>query len=284
MTPACQTWFRTAGKFLVAIADVPGERSMVDPPDVLTVVARRSDILRTLQAEPRERHVLVDHVDASKSTVYKGVSQLRDLGLVEATEDGLEPTLFGTVALDRYEAFARAADLADVLSALPAEAIDPPALVGADSVVPDSTDTTRHHEEIAALLEEATTVRGFSPAIAPTYVSTIYDRLDEDGFALEFVLPRHLVEFLRTDRQAALDDIRASNSATLYETDADVPLTLLLMDMDEGTQVCIEPGEDADAIGLVRNDTDEARRWGERAFERVRETAEPVGSDSSPPS
>lgn len=257
---------------------------MVDPPDVLAIVARRSDILRTLQAEPMERHVLVDHVDASKSTVYKGVSQLQDLGLVRATDDGLEPTLFGTVALDRYEDFAGTADLAGLLGAMPADAIDPAALVGAESVVLDSTDTRKHHDELENLLEEATTVRGFSPAIAPAYVSTIYDRLDEDGFTLEFVLPRHLVEFLRSERQAALEDIRDSPSATLYETDAAMPMTLLLVGTPDGTEVCIEPGEDADAAGLVRNDTDEARRWGEGAFERVRAEAEPIASDASTPS
>lgn len=68
---------------------------MPDASDLVEIVSRRHEILRTLQTTPRERHDLVDDLDDAKSTVYKGVTQLRELGLVEQTPDGLSPTLSG---------------------------------------------------------------------------------------------------------------------------------------------------------------------------------------------
>lgn len=254
---------------------------MTDPVDLLGVVARRSDILETLRADPMERHVLVDHVDASKSTVYKGVRQLQERGLVESTAAGLQPTQLGIVALERYGTFARTADLAPLLAALPRGTIDPAALRGAEAVVPDSTDVQAHHDRLETILREASAIRGFSPGFAPAYVSIIYDRLLEDAIPLEFVFPTDLVAFLRRERPDALADVRAAPTATLYETDAAMAMTLLLAERAGGTQVCVELGEDAEATGLLLNDTEEARGWAERTFERVRDAADPIAAADS---
>lgn len=257
---------------------------MTDPGDLLSVVARRSDVIRSLLDDPKERHVLVDHVEASKSTVYKAVTQLTERGLVESTPSGLEPTLLGVVALERYERFAQTAELAPLLAELPRESVDPSALVGAEAVVPDSRNVDRHHDRVEALLREGTGVRGFSPAIAPRYVSTISDRLDENTFSLEFVLPGDLVDFLGKERRGALADVVTSPDADLYRTDSTLQFTLLLVDSPDGTEVCVELDDEAGPAGLVLNDTTESRRWAERTLERVRADAEPVRIEGGSPS
>ena len=75
---------------------------MTDAAELIDLLHRRGDLLATLLDEPTERYELVDRVPASKSTVYKGVSQLEGRGLIERTPRGLEPTLFGVVAHERY--------------------------------------------------------------------------------------------------------------------------------------------------------------------------------------
>jgi quercetin dioxygenase-like cupin family protein len=75
---------------------------MTDAAELIDLLHRRGDLLATLLDEPAERYELVDRVPASKSTVYKGVSQLKGRGLIERTPRGLEPTLFGVVAHERY--------------------------------------------------------------------------------------------------------------------------------------------------------------------------------------
>lgn len=249
---------------------------MTDPAAVHRVLSYRADLLRVLRDEPMERHVLVDQVAASKSTVYKGVTQLLELDLVESSDTGLRLTLFGQVALARYEELVRATGLGPLLADLPAGAIDPAALLGAEAVVPDDTDVNRVQTRVEGLLREATGLRGFSPAISPAYIATIYDRLENADFSLQFVLPGDLVEFLRSERAEPLADVLGYPAATLYRTSEDLSLTLLLLDTPDSQQVCIEVGEDAGATGLVLNDTDTACWWAQRTFARVRADADLV--------
>lgn len=226
-----------------------------------------------------ERHVLVDHVDDSKSTVYRGVSQLKELGLVEATEAGLAPTSFGTVALARYDEMAGTAAMQPLLEALPGGAIDPAALVGAEAVVPDNVDVDRHHDRVTALLERATALRGFSPAVSPAYLTAIPRRIREDDMSLEFVLSREIVAYVGEEHPGALEVVESAEDVSLYRTDDELAMTVMLVETADGTTVCVELGEDGVTTGLLVNDTVEARRWAEAAFEERRRSAEPVTTD-----
>lgn len=255
---------------------------MTDPADLIEVLSRRHGLLRSLQEAPKPRHVLVDHVDDSKSTVYRGVSQLVELGLVKQTDRTLEPTLFGRVALARYDEMARTAAMEPLLAALPDGEIEPAALVGAEPVVPDSIDVERHHDRVAALLEEATALRGFSPAVSPASLTAIPRRVREGTLALEFVLSPEIVSYMEEDLPDALAAADAAEDVSLYVSDRDLAMTVMLVESPEGTTVCVELGEDGVSTGLLVNDTPEARRWAESAFARHREAAEPVTTDSSP--
>jgi DNA-binding transcriptional ArsR family regulator len=116
----------------------------MDGEDLAELLRLRHDLLRALAADPRPRHELVDAVPDSKSTVYKGLSQLREAGFVRREEAGFAPTLFGVLALARYDALAGTAAFGDLLADLPGGTVAPDALVGAEVVRPDETDAERH--------------------------------------------------------------------------------------------------------------------------------------------
>lgn len=249
---------------------------MTSPDELIEVMSRRHEIVRSLLDTPKERHVLVDYLDDSKSTVYKGVSQLQELGLIQSTPEGLQPTLFGIVALERYDELARTADLGDLLAHLPSEAIDSSALVGAEAVVPDSRSVDRHLARVEEMLRKADSVRGFSPAVSPEYVSIFHQRTIDDGLTAELVLTKDIVTHLRQEYSAAFDDALSTNNVTLYQTDTEVPFTLLLISSTEGTKVCVELSGEAVATGLIVNDSTECLRWAEEEYERHRQAAEEV--------
>lgn len=252
---------------------------MIDPADLIEVLSRRHPVLRSLLEAPKERHVLVDHLEDSKSTVYRGVSQLQDLGLVEQTPAGFEPTLFGIVALARHDELARTAAMKPLLEDLPEGAIEPDALVGAEIVVPDSVNVDRHHDRIRALLEQATAVRGFSPAVSPAYLTTIPRRIREEDLTVEFVLSAEIVAYLGREHPNAVQAVESSEDVSLYRSDDELTLTVVIVESPDGTTVCVELGEDGLAKGLLINDTAESRRWAESAFEQRRRAAEPVTTD-----
>lgn len=249
---------------------------MIDADELVELLVRRHDVLESLIDAPKERHVLVDHLDASKSTVYKGVSQLQESGLVEHTSDGLRPTLFGIVALQRYEELAQAAEFESVLAHLPADAIDPSALADAEVVTPDDRSVDRHLARIRTMIRGANVVRGFSPAISPDYLDLFRRRTRDEGFTAEIVLPTELVDALGREHADAVEEILSADGVTLRRTETTLPFSLLIASSAGETEVGIEVGEGGLATGIVINDTVESLDWAEAVYERYRRTAEPV--------
>lgn len=249
---------------------------MTTPNHLIEVLFRRHEILRSLLNAPKERHVLVDYLDDSKSTVYKGVSQLRESGLIELTSDGLRPTLFGIVALERYDELARTADFGDLLADLPPGAIEPSALVGAEVVTPNKTAVDRHLIRLETLLRNAETIRGFSPAVSPDYVSILHQRIVNDELTAEFVLTEEIVADLRQEYPSIADDIIDTENATLYQTEKALPFTLLIITSAGETEIGIELGKEGLAAGVIINDIPDSLRWAETTYEQYRRTAERV--------
>lgn len=256
---------------------------MTDPDDLVEVLARRHDVLRALLEEPRERHVLVDDLESSKSTVYKGVSQLQERGLVRPTSNGLRPTLLGLVALERYDELARTADLGQLLADLPPDTIDPAALLGAEAVVPDRRSVDRHLARLERIFQEAESIRGFSPAVSPEQTSIFHDRTTSNRLQAEYVLPREIVGYLHRLDPTGFEETVAAENVVFYQTDRDLRISLFLASSADGTEVCVGLGEEGVATGLIVNDTAESRRWAEAEFEELKRSAERLTAGDLPP-
>lgn len=258
--------------------DTPAGASLTDADELIDLLSRRQGILRSLINAPKERHILVDHLDASKSTVYKGVTQLRELGLIELTREELQPTLFGIVALRQYDELARIADLGDLLSRLPRNAIDPSALVGAEIVTPDNHAVDRHFTRVETILQGATVIHGFSPAVSPRYVSILHQRIVDDGLMAELLLTEEIMTHLHQEYPTAFDDIHTSSDTSLWQTDTEFPFTLLLVSSSSASEICIELGEEGHTSGLVINDTAESIRWAKAKFDHYKRRSERVST------
>lgn len=256
---------------------------MTRPENLIDVLSRRHGILRSLLESPKERRELVDDLDDSKSTVYKGVSQLQEHGLLVSTSEGLKPTLYGILALERYEELGRTARIGDVVSDLPPNSIDPSALVGARAVVPDRRSVDRHLARLERILRSARSIQGFAPAVSPRTVSVYHERITQDGLEAELVLTDAILNYLRQDHPDTLEDSVESENVELYRSTADMPFVLLLTSSGSGTEVCIDLGRDGLATALIVNDTTESRRWAETRFEQMKSNAEPVTTDDLPP-
>lgn len=258
------------------MSDVEPEELATDADELVEVLSRRHNILRSLLDAPKERHLLVDHLDDSKSTVYKGVSQLQELSLIESTSEGLRPTLFGIVALERYDELARTARLGELLADLPPEAIAPSALVGAEAVLPDSRSVDRHLVRGKTMLRNAERICGFSPAISPEYVSLLHQRIVNDGVSVELVLTEEIATHLRQEYATVVEDVLSAKNVSLYRTESELPFTLLLVSSTDSKEFCIEPDEEGLATGLIINDTTNGLRWAETVHEREKRAAERV--------
>jgi predicted transcriptional regulator len=245
--------------------------------DLVELLRLRHGVLGALVDDPRPRHELVDALPESKSTTYKGLSQLEEAGLVERINGEFAPTLFGTVALARYDSLAETAEFAGLLSGLPGGTIDPAALVGASVVRPDETDGERHVEALWGLLDGVDRARGIVPVVSPGMVDRFREHLGR-GLSAELILPSGVVESLRTEHPSVLAAV--SEQAVLYETTTTIRFGLLVID---GThrRMAIELRDGPHVIGLITNDTPDALTWADATFERFRTDASRVTFDQS---
>lgn len=256
---------------------------MTDADDLVEVLSRRHGILRSLLDEPKERYVLVDDLDSSKSTVYKGVSQLQERGLIRQTSEGLQPTLFGVVALERYREMERTSLLGGLLRDLPSDTIDPAALVGAEAVVPDRESVDRHLARLERMFQTADSIRGFPRAISPEQSLTFHERAVNDYLEAELVLPEKLLRHLYREDPEGLDKTLAADDIVILQTDREPRISLFLASSPVGREVYIGLGEAGLSTGVIVNDTPETLRWAETRFERMKRGAEPVTTDDLPP-
>lgn len=245
---------------------------MIDDTDLVEILSRRHDMLRALDERPRTRRELADDLDDDNSTVSEGVSQLLEVGVIEQTDDGLAPTLFGSVALGRYDELIGTADLGGLLADLPADAVDPSVFVDAELVVPQSGAADRHRQRAREHLDAATVVRGVVPAASAETVVTVGDRLATDRFTAEFVLTTDVVETLRATHPGAIDRI-VDAGGTLWQIDESVPFGWYVLREPTTAHVAIEFRDGSLVTGLLLNDTAESIRWGQEQFRAYRERA-----------
>lgn len=249
---------------------------MSSPEHLIEVLSKRHNILRSLLDSSKERYVLVDYLDDSKSTVYKEVSQLQEIGLIESTPDGLQPTLFGVVALERYDELAQIVDFRELLIDLSPGTIEPDALVGAEVVRPDNTAVDRHLVRLEEMLHNGESIRGFSPAISPDYVSILHQRVVNDDLTAEFILPTEILIEFRKEHPSIGDDLISAENVTLYQMEDKLPFAVLLVTSVDEQKVGIEMGDNGLAAGVIINDTPQCLQWAEATYEHYQQTAERV--------
>jgi len=243
--------------------------------DLTELLRLRHDVLAALCDEPRPRHELVEELSGSKSTIYKGLSQLQEAGLVERTDEGFSPTLYGTVSLARYDSLTGIARFEELLTDYPGAAVDPAALVGAEVIRPDETDVERHIERLWDLLDGAETAHGVSPIVSPGYVERFLELL-EGGLSVTLVLPKSIVDSLRADYPAELAAV--SERARLYETNESIPFGVVLT-RGANPRMAIELRDGPLITGLIVNDTPNALRWAEETVDQFRRTAARVEAE-----
>ncbi len=247
---------------------------MTDATELVELVARRHGILRVLSKTPRERHELVDDLEDAKSTVYKGVAQLLETGLIEQTDDGLRLTLFGSVVLRRYEELAQTAELRPVLDDLPAESIAPVVFVGSEFVTPDAGSVGRHLEYAHQLLETADDVRGVVPVASTENIDVVSDRVKSGELTDEFVLSGELADSLRRRQDDAVTSLLDSGTV-LWRTASRIPFGVFIVRGEE-SRMGIEFRDGNLVTGLLLNETVESIDWAEEQISKYSSDAKRV--------
>lgn len=246
---------------------------MVDADAFVDLLRHRAELLVALFEEPRSRHVLVDGVSDSKTTVYKGVAQLLDAGLLRERDGRLHPTLAGRVALSRYESLADAAALPDLLAGVPPDALSPVVLDGADVVMPDSRSFDRHLVYGERVLRDAERIDGLVVAVSDDTLDIFRERVLERGIRASLVATADLADELQETAPGLYNTLEGVPTVELWRTEASIPFGLLVVTTPDGELTAVELYRNGVPLGLVINESPESVRWATETIDRYRKDA-----------
>lgn len=257
----------------------------MDAPDLnefLEVMQRRGYLLAELGDGRLTKPELEERLDVSRSTIDRGIRELESLALIERTDDGFRQTLPGKLAFREYAAFTRSiAGLSrgsSLLASLRRDvAFDVAMLRGGRIVEADRTNPHRPEEELYALVESATAVRAFTPALHPRQVET-YCTKAEAGMSLEVVLAGNAVQRLLTKYEDEFRRLLTADDVTVLQAHETLPYGLTIARTDDGPVAALSVYADNGGRGCIVNETAEGVAWAERRYDVERERARELGT------
>lgn len=249
--------------------------------ELVSLLARRIEVLEYLIDGEHTRPELVEALDISRSTVDRAVRELEGMGLLEFDDGTYRASLPGRLAHAEYAELraelVTVEEAADLLAALPPDApLDLDVLRGAEVVTASEIAPHMPGSRITDVIEGADHVRSLSVALTtPATGEAIADGVFE-GMTVEVVFERQLYDYLSDSETMPIADLRATDRFHPWVTD-DLPFGLLLVDRDDEREVCLAVyDEDRTLEGVVVNDADPAVTWAAAVFREYRGAADPV--------
>jgi predicted transcriptional regulator len=238
----------------------------VDSTNVIEAIMRRSDVLGALETGQAKKTELVERLDVSRSTINRGLQDLSRLGLVQRDERGYQLTLAGRLVFEEYRRFrGQVDDVVGNVALLSALERDVPfetaVLDSATVVTADQHSPYRPMAQAADLVERATHVRAFAPAVVPRQVEAYRQRIVDDGMTAEFVLSDQVIELLVSSHADALHETLETGLVEIRRAESVLPYGLIVAETADGPQMGLIVYGNSGARGFVGNDHPAAVAW-----------------------
>ena len=248
------------------------EQAPADIDAIADVLRKRAPLLELLADTPRDQRDLRDELGVSRSTVYKSLKRLEDVGLVEDRDGSYALTGFGRLAWQRHDdhvARLRRLDSARrLLETLPDDRPFPPTLFERGRItVPGRHAPERPLDRLSEIGGEADRLRVVSPSGMPRFLADIHENVEAGDQTATLVLESDAIPRLRSGYDG-FEAAAAADGLDVRGVPGELPYALVLFDGDE---LGVFGYEDGILVGAVFSDDRDALSWGERTFERTLE-------------
>jgi predicted transcriptional regulator len=250
--------------------------------ELVSLLARRIEVLEHLLDKPQTRPELVADLEISRSTVDRAVRELEGMGLVEFDDGNYRASLVGRLAHEEYaelrEELVILEEAADLLTTLPPDApLDLTVLQGAEVVIGREPAPHIPGSRLPEFLQDAEHLRTLSMAYTtPETGEIVANSVRTDDVQVEIVIERDLYKYL-TESGALNIESLAENPTFEASLAEDLPFGLIIADRSGTTEVCLAVyGEERTLEGIIINDTPAAVDWAESVWDRYSTAATPI--------
>ena len=233
------------------------------------VLRKRSALLELLADAPRNQRDLRDELGVSRSTVYKALQELVEVGLVADRESEYALTGFGRLAWQRHDEYIARLHRLDtgrqLIETFPKDRPVPPSIFERGRIiVPGRHAPERPLDRLSAVGGAADRIRVASPSGMPRFLADLHENAEADEQAATIVVEADAVSRLRSeyDRFAAAT---ATEGLEIRRIGGELPFAVVLFDDEEIGLFGYDGGV---LVGAVFTSDDDALTWGERAFDR----------------
>lgn len=244
---------------------------MVD--DLARTLHRRSDLLALLVEEPLDKRALEDRVDASRSTIDRGIRDLEAVGLVERTNGGYTATVSGRLAAESRAAHVaeldgvdRAGSLLDLLD--DAAELDRRMLAGVEVERAEPPSPAAPLERLKDVIRRADRYRGMSAMDTGTgFDQFFHDQVVEEGLDLSFVFTREMADHLSSHLGAEFPPM--TEAGFDFGVVDDIPFGLGVAHADDWAMAAVLVyGPSSRLAGILFNENPAAVAWAAEVLDR----------------
>lgn len=255
----------------------PGKEEALN---VVEVLFRRFDVVKSLLEEPKDKRELVEDVDISRSTVDRATKELETAGLIEYIDGQFVVTVFGEVSKTELTGLLDMVSLRHQLEAFLQWIPDSQAgfelesVVDADIVVAEPGNPYNMVNEHVSAIEEASSVRAVLPVTGLHAFEAAHEAVVNNGADYEFIVSPDIKETYESNPNYAslYEEIVETDRFDLYVFEGSIPYYLGLL--DEAVQIGVD--EAGDPRALLTTDSSEMREWAESEHENYRQQAKKV--------
>lgn len=248
---------------------------------IVQSLTKSADLIEALRTGAKYKTELADELGVSKSTVYNWLTELKEYGFVELSENGFQLTTTGRLQAELYreihDASRQVHRATDILREIPPAHAPPTAVLTDEPLTVRMSNQYELIHEFVEIVRGATRITGLCPMLCEPLLSAIADGLESRDLQLELILSetahQTLLDYHATHGRvlatAANSDIRASRHP--------LPLGLAVVD---GRAYILGMHSETVFVGYVTTESTAAVDWAHDHIEMFRSQATPVTPNS----
>jgi predicted transcriptional regulator len=250
----------------------------VSPRAVLEAVTRRLEFLESLAEKPKDKRMLVDELEVSRTTTDRGVRELETVGLVEYADGRFALTAIGEVAVfglfDLLDTIKLRRELDPILRWVPAGTldIDLELLADAEIFLPEPGNPWAMVNRHVQVLKEADDGCAMLPLTGLHACEALHSRIINEGAVVELVVEPNVADTFQSNPEYAelVDEMLATDRHDIYVYDGDIPYFIGVF--NETAQMGVD--SDGEPRAMLETDSPEVVDWVEQKYDAYKQQSQ----------